>query len=181
YAPITRHAATVTSPDEIGRRTYEAVEVALTPHRGPVFLDYPMDVVFATGEDEIPDRPWPRGPEPDPADVDRIAALLASASCPAALVGSDVYWDGAWEALRAMVETHRLPTFANGLARGLLPADHELAASRTRGMLRSDADLGVVMGRPRHFRVGGGRCGDAAVVHIADHPDRVARHAELPA
>jgi acetolactate synthase I/II/III large subunit len=179
YDSITKRSATVRSIDTVGRSTYEAAELALTPHRGPVFLDYPLDVLFAAGEDEIPDRPWPVGPTPDPDDIARVAALLARAVRPALVVGSDVYWDGAWEALRALVETQRVPTFANGLGRGLLAADHELAASRTRGLLRSEADLVVVVGTPLDFRLSFGQFGDAAVVHVVDHPDRLAGHVAL--
>jgi acetolactate synthase-1/2/3 large subunit len=181
YAPITKRSATVRTVDDIARATYDAVELALSPHRGPVFLDYPLDVLFAEGEGELPDRAWPVGPAPDPDAVARVAALLAGAARPALVVGSDVYWDGAWDALRALVEVQRLPTFANGLGRGLLPADHELAASRTRGLLRTEADLVVVVGTPLDFRLSFGGFGDAAVVHVVDHPDRVAGHVPLAA
>ncbi len=43
-------------------------------------------------------------------------------------------------------------------------------------MLRSDADLVVVVGTPLDFRLSFGRFGDAQVVHIVDHPDQEATH-----
>jgi acetolactate synthase-1/2/3 large subunit len=83
--------------------------------------------------------------------------------------------------LRAFAEAARLPVFANGLGRGLLPADHELAFSRVRGTAFGEADLVVVAGAPLDFRLGFGRFGDARVVHLADAAAGVAGHADLAA
>src|SRR5438132_10193725 len=47
-ASITKTARTVTSTGQIAKELNEAVTFALTPHRGPVFLDFPLDVVFAS-------------------------------------------------------------------------------------------------------------------------------------
>ncbi len=93
------------------------------------------------------------------------------------MAGSDVYWEGAWDSLRNCVETLRLPTFANGLGRGLLPADHELAFSRTRSALRR-ADVVVVVGAPLDFRLSFGDFGEARVIHVVDAPDHRATHVD---
>src|SRR6185503_4339978 len=123
-ASITKSAATVTDPTKAAAMVNDAVTVALTPHRGPVFLDFPLDVIFPTVEAELPDGVQPRGIDPDPDAVERLAALVAGAERPAFVVGSDVYWDGAWDALRRCVETLRVPCWFNGLGRGCLAADH---------------------------------------------------------
>ena len=177
-APITKHAATVTDTASMGRDVHAAVVAALTPHRGPVFLDLPLDVVFGEGEGEVPDAVVPAGLEPDPADVAKAAALIASAERPAVIAGSDVYWGGAWEALQGFVEALRVPTFVNGLGRGCLPADHELAFSRTRGVLKAEADVVVVIGTPLDFRISFGSFGDAKVVHVVDSPEGRASHVQ---
>jgi len=180
-APITKLAVTATTVAECATRTHEAVVAATTPHRGPVFVDFPLDVVFAQGSAALPEAPAVRGPEPDADEVRRAADLLARAERPALIAGSDVWWDGAHEALRAVVEALRVPTFVNGLGRGCLPADHELAFSRTRGLLKGEADLVVVVGTPLDFRLSFGSFGDAQVVHVVDHPDRRAAHATVAA
>ena len=177
-APITKHAATVTDTASMGRDVHAAVVAALTPHRGPVFLDLPLDVVFGEGEGEVPDAVVPAGLEPDPADVAKAAALIASAERPAVIAGSDVCWGGAWEALQGFVEALRVPTFVNGLGRGCLPADHELAFSRTRGLLKAEADVVVVIGTPLDFRISFGSFGDAKVVHVVDSPEGRASHVQ---
>jgi len=73
----------------------------------------------------------------------------------------------------------RVPCFFNGLGRGLLPADHELAFLRTRGVLKKRADLVVVLGTPLDFRLGFGRFGSARVAHVVDAESQAARHVDV--
>jgi acetolactate synthase I/II/III large subunit len=122
----------------------------------------------------------PRGADPDPDQATAVAQLLAMAERPALIVGSDAYWDGAWDALRAAAEHLDVPCFFNGLGRGLLPADHPLAFLRTRGLLKQRADVVVVVGTPLDFRLGFGRFGSAAVCHVVDAAGSSARHVEVP-
>ena len=135
--------ARCTDAELAAKQVHEAAATAMTPHRGPVFLDFPLDV-FGPAEAELPDPVSVAGAEPDPDEVAALGRLLAAAERPAFIVGSDVYWGGAWEQLRAAVEHLRIPCCFNGLGRGCLPADHELAFLRTRGLLKTDADLVVV-------------------------------------
>ena len=176
-ASITKTARTVTSTGQIAKELNEAVTLALTPHRGPVFLDFPLDVVFASDASDVPDGVVPAGPEPDPDDVSRAAALVANAERPVLVAGGDVRADGAWAALRRCVESLRVPTFVNGQGRGCLPADHELAFARTRSFLKQ-ADVVVVVGTPLDFRLSFGSFGAAQVVHVVDHPDSRAGHVD---
>ncbi len=178
-ASITKAAGTITDPARAGAMVAEYASLAWSAHRGPVFLDVPMDVFFSPATGTAP-KVTPTVHEPDPDAVARIAALLAAAERPALIIGSDVYWAGAWDDLRAAVEHLRVPCFANGLGRGCLPADHALAFTRTRGLLKSDADLVVVIGTPLDFRLGFGRFGAAAVAHVVDAPSQVAGHVEVP-
>jgi acetolactate synthase-1/2/3 large subunit len=176
-ASITKAAGTVTGPGEIVKELHEAVTLALTPHRGPVFLDFPLDVVFAADAADVPEAVTPVGPEPDPDDVGRAAAVVAGANRPALVAGGDVWADGAWDALQRCVEALRVPVFVNGQGRGCLPADHELAFARTRSFLKR-ADVVVVVGTPLDFRLSFGSFGAAAVVHVVDHPDGRATHVD---
>ena len=69
--------------------------------------------------------------------------------------------------------------FTNGLGRGTLPADHELAFLRTRGALKQQADLVVVLGTPLDFRLGFGRFGSADVAHVVDAESQRAAHVDV--
>jgi acetolactate synthase-1/2/3 large subunit len=176
-ASITKHSATVGDPAKAAHAAGEAVRNALTPHRGPVFLDFPMDVLFSQAEAELPEPATPAGSPPDPDAVALVAGMIGAAERPALIAGSDVYWAGGWDLLREVAEGYELPCFANGMGRGCLPADHPLSFTRTRGRLKSDADLVVVIGTPLDFRLAFGSFGDAQVVHIADSADLVSHHA----
>jgi acetolactate synthase I/II/III large subunit len=181
-ATITKDARTVARPEEIARDVLAATTAAVTPHRGPAFVDIPMDVIFSPASGTVPEVVPPRtGREPDPDQVAEAARLIAAAERPALIAGTDIYWDGAAEALRRAADALRLPVYANGLGRGCLPADHELAFSRTRGLLKKEADLVVVAGTPLDFRLGFGDFGAAAVVHAVDHPSQRATHRPLAA
>ncbi len=177
---ITKSAVTVKEAGRAGEMVHAAARLAMTPHRGPTFLDFPLDV-FGPSAGELPpvDRYVGRGATPDADAVAGLASMIANAERPAFIVGSDVYWDGAWTELRAAVEHLRVPCFFNGLGRGTLPADHELAFLRTRGLLKQRADLVVVLGTPLDFRLGFGHFGNARVAHVVDAASQVARHVDV--
>jgi acetolactate synthase-1/2/3 large subunit len=180
-ASIAKEATTASSSEQIPVLIDSALRAACTPHRGPTFVDVPLDA-WGTSAVTLPDPPRPEelaGTEPDPDAVGAVAKLVREAARPLLMVGADVFWAAAEDPLREFAETARLPTFANGLGRGLLPADHELFYSRVRGAAFGEADLVIVAGAPLDFRLGFGRFGDARVVHLADAPSGVAEHVDL--
>jgi len=176
---VTKMSDTIFWPHEIAKRTAEAIEVASRPHRGPVFLDFPMDVLFSRAESDI------IGPSPWPIAVgepDATRTLLRDAERPVVLIGSDVWADRAEKESRTLVEWSRVPAFMNGMGRGILPADHDLAFSSARGHAFARADLIIVIGTPLDFRLGFGKFGDdTKVVHIGDDESVIARHVDLDA
>ena len=179
-ASITKQAGTVTDPERAGAQVHEAVRVAVEPHRGPTFLDFPLDV-FGPASGEVPDAGEcdGLGAAPDDAAVVTLATMIAGAERPAFMVGSDVYWDGAWAELEAAAVALGVPCFFNGMGRGVLPADHELAFLRTRGLLKQRADLVVVLGTALDFRLGFGSFGSATVAHVVDAESQRAGHVDV--
>ncbi|RLE24027.1 MAG: acetolactate synthase [Actinobacteria bacterium] len=177
---VTKMAATVTDPEQAGRMVHEAVRTAIEPHRGPTFLDFPLDV-FGPSSGDVPDvgETDGRGVAPDDDAVAQLAALIAKAERPAFLVGSDAYWEGAWDELAAAAANFGVPCFFNGMGRGMLPADHDLAFLRTRGLLKQRADLVVVLGTPLDFRLGFGKFGSATVAHVVDSESQRADHIDV--
>jgi len=181
-APLTKDARTAGTPETVAAEVADALRLAGSAHRGPAFVDIPLDVVFTPADERtVPD--W-REPEPLPVDPDALAlviAALAGAQRPVLVAGTDVWLGGADRQLRALVETARIPVLGNGMGRGLVPADHPLAVSRARGAALGGADLVCVVGTPLDFRLGFGRFGAAEVVHLADSPAGVAAHTPLAA
>ncbi|HEY4401762.1 MAG TPA: acetolactate synthase [Acidimicrobiia bacterium] len=182
-ASITKTAATAPSSEQIPELVDASLRAACTPHRGPAFVDVPLDA-WGTASVTLPDPPRPAelaGAAPDADAIAAVAKLVAEADRPVLMVGADVFWARGEDSLRAFAEAARLPVFANGLGRGLLPADHELAFSRVRGAAFAESDLVVVAGAPLDFRLGFGRFGDARVVHLADSTGGVAAGVDLAA
>lgn len=177
-APVTRYAATATSTEEIPATVAAALRRALTPYRGPVFVDLPIEVVYGTAEVAVPDPEPAPLIEPDSEEVARAAAVLAAAERPVLLVGSDVYAADAAAALREAAEVLQIPVFANGMGRGLLPPEHPLAFAKARRAALGGADVVAVVGAPLDFRLNFGDFGDARVVHIVDSPQRRAEHVQ---
>jgi acetolactate synthase-1/2/3 large subunit len=158
-SPLVKSAETVKETGAIGARTAAALDLAAAPPSGPTFVDYPLDVVFGEAEAGIAD---PVAAEPRPAEgVEEAAALLAGAERPAIMAGTGLYWGHGEDGLRALAEALAIPVFLNGLGRGCLPADHELAFSRARGAGLKGADVALVAGVPIDFRLGfGGSFGE---------------------
>jgi acetolactate synthase-1/2/3 large subunit len=182
-ASITKHAATAGTAAEVAPAVDAALRGARSPHRGPTFVDVPLDAWGPT-DATVPAPPSAEaltGQAPDPDAVAAVADLLGAARRPVFMAGADLYWAGAEAELAALADAVRLPVFANDLARGLLPADHELAFARARALAFDRADVVVVAGTPLDFRLGFGALGEAAVAHLADAPAAAATHVPLAA
>ena len=178
-APLARFAATAGSTGEIPGLIDEALAAALAPPGGPAFVDLPMDHVFSVGPAPSSEpAPLPAagsGPAPDGAALERAVALLRGAERPVVMAGTDLYWGHGEASLRALAEALRIPVFLNGLARGCLPADHELFLSRARSAALKGADVALVIGVPMDFRLGfGGAFGEETEIVVIDRarPER---------
>ncbi len=184
-APISKLARTIPTAAEIAGGFDEAFTLAGSSHRGPVFVDVPMDEFFNQASGVVPDGSPVRGADPDPDAIEAVASLLAAAQRPVLILGTDVWADGAERAALDLVETTGLPAITNGMGRGVIPGGHPLLVTKARSQALNGADLVVVAGTPLDFRLGYGIFGGkddttpARVVHLADSAGQVARHAEL--
>jgi acetolactate synthase I/II/III large subunit len=158
---------------------HEAFVTAGSSHRGPVFVDVPMDELFNAASGPLPSVDGGRGAAPDPDALSEVAELLAGASRPVLILGTDVWADRAEEAALRFVEAAGVPTITNGMGRGVVPGGHPLLVTKARSAALKGADLVVVVGTPLDFRLGYGVFGDAQVVHVADSADQVSGHAAL--
>ena len=110
---------------------------ARTPHRGPTFLDVPLDAWGPTDvgrRRRLPTRRTSRERCRIPMPSRASPKLIGEARAPVLMVGGDVYWAGAEAEALALIERARIPVFANDLGRGVVAADHELAFSRARSV-----------------------------------------------
>jgi acetolactate synthase-1/2/3 large subunit len=184
-APVTKAAGTEHETAKVAAAVHQAFQLASSPHRGPVFLDFSLEAMYGEADADLPvSEPTP-ALAPDEPDVSRIAALLRTARRPVLVLGSDVWLGGAEVAARQAAQELRLPVIANGQARGVLPRGHDLLVTRARSAALRAADLVIVAGTPLDFRLGYGSFGPQAapaqVVHVADTPAGIATHTPLAA
>ncbi len=184
-APVTKRAWTEHETARVAASVDEAFRLATTPHRGPVFVDFPLEAIYGEAAVADPESALFVPVQPDAEDVAAIAGLLAEARRPVLVLGSDVWLGGAETAAQHCAEALRLPVVANGQARGVLPGGHSLLASRARSLAFAEADLVLVVGVPLDFRLRYGSFGPkdapASVVHVADSPGGIAAHCPLAA
>ncbi len=185
-ASVSKLAQTLHTAGDVLAGMHEAFTAAGSSHRGPVFVDVPMDEFFNIAKGELSTVGSLRGADPDTDAIDRIAGLLAGASRPVLILGTDVWADRADEAALRFVEAVGVPVITNGMGRGVIPGGHPLLSTKARSQALGSADLVVVVGTPLDFRLGYGIFGGkeegsspAQVVHIADSPGQLSGHATL--
>jgi acetolactate synthase I/II/III large subunit len=176
--PLTKLAATAGGTEEIPGLVDLAFQAALAPHSGPTFLDFPLDYVFMEAPEQAPgeDAPAPDAtPRASSAAIERAGELLSEAERPVIMAGTDLYWGHGEQQLLALAEALRIPVFLNGLARGCVPADHELFFSRARSQGLKGADVALVIGVPMDFRLAfGAAFGEETEIVVIDvaEPER---------
>ncbi len=184
---ITKLARTIPTAADVLTGFDDAFRAAGSAHRGPVFVDVPMDEFFNSASGTVPDAKTTRQPV-DTDALDRVAGLLRAAARPVLIIGTDVWADGAETSALAFVEALGIPAITNGMGRGVIPGGHPLLVTKARGAALNGADLVVVVGTPLDFRLGYGVFGGpeknhgaepARVVHLADSPAQVSSHATL--
>jgi len=180
--PLCKLATTAQSTAEIPGLVDEALAACLAPHSGPTFLDFPLDYVFMSAADELGEPAGVRAVAADGHELERAAALLSEAERPVIMAGTDLYWGRGEQALLELAETLRIPVYLNGLARGCVPADHDLFFSRTRSYGLGEADVALVIGVPMDFRLGfGGTFGEQTRIVAIDVAEPGRRHPREPA
>jgi acetolactate synthase-1/2/3 large subunit len=179
-APLTRFATTASSAESVAKLVDDALHATVGAPSGVAFVDFPLDHVF--GEAHDPGGPGALATPPASAQVDGDAldaavSLLAAAQRPVIMAGTNVWWGHAETALLAVAMNQRIPVLMNGMARGVVPADHELAFSRARSAALRQADVALVVGVPMDFRLGfGGVFGADTTLIVADRAEPAREH-----
>jgi acetolactate synthase-1/2/3 large subunit len=93
-----------------------------------------------------------RRTRPDPADLERAAAIVAKAQRPLLLVGGGIHVSQAYEALQALAEGHAIPVAHTMSGKGAIACTHPLSAglfgrySRIANELIAASDALIVVG-----------------------------------
>lgn len=191
--PITKWAHRVTHTRRLPDLVAQALRTARSGRPGPVLLEIPIDVLFATADEDVvtvPSTAMTAAPPAPPSEVvDEIIERLAVAERPAIYAGGGAWFAGAEEVLVAFAERAAIPVFMNTKARGMMPAAHPLCGGGFTSlamapMLGADSTdcLLVLGGRLGLFT--GGRSdmvipADAAVIQIDIHAEEIGRNRDI--
>jgi acetolactate synthase-1/2/3 large subunit len=128
--PITKWAHRVTHTERIPDLVAQALRIATSGRPGPVFLELPIDVLFAEVDEArapLPEKIFPDSrPAPAPEATLQAIEWLLEAERPAIMAGGGAFFSGAAPDLLRFAERTGIPVFSNGKAHGLLPSDHPL-------------------------------------------------------
>jgi acetolactate synthase I/II/III large subunit len=125
---ITKARFRVTRPERTAWTMRRAFALAVNGRPGPVYVEIPADVGGVRGA--IP--PYVPGPHPvrsapDPADVERAAALIGRAERPVIVAGGGAVASRAFAEVRAFAERLACPVMTTPCGRGIVTEDHPLA------------------------------------------------------
>jgi benzoylformate decarboxylase len=122
--PYVKYAIEPARAEDVPMALIRAFVTALTPPMGPTFVSIPVD-------DWDRECEWPALPDlslrtmPDPAGIERIAAMLDRAQKPALVIGTGCANSGGWDAAIALAEKAGLTVWsAPYAARETFPEDH---------------------------------------------------------
>ena len=126
--PCTKHNWLVKETDALAATLHEAFHVATSGRPGPVLIDIPKDVQFATGTYQAPVKGGTKRYQPQvKGDLDAITALVAAletAKRPVFYTGGGVINSGkaASQLLRELVDATGIPVTSTLMGLGAYPA-----------------------------------------------------------
>lgn len=135
FAPITRFFARPERIEDIPDAVRGAFAALRAPRPGPAVIELPMDVAAATGAADVPAYVEGCRPAPDPADLRRVARVIARMERPAILAGGNTADADATSELRAFSESLGAPVLFSRLGKGVFPDSHPLSGGHCRGRL----------------------------------------------
>lgn len=125
-----KHNYLVMDVNDLARTIHEAFLIAKTGRPGPVVVDIPKDVQFASGryvsKDGVSKATYAPQTEPHPVAIEDAAALMRKAHKPVFYTGGGVINSGpeATNALRALQKATGFPVTSTLMGLGAFPASH---------------------------------------------------------
>lgn len=127
FRAITRHHEGVRSLDRVSPAVAECLTAIQSGRPRPAYLDFPQDLLNATGDLTITVPTPPLRSMAESALARRATEQLARARRPVIVAGVGVQRAGATAALLALAEALQAPVFETAPGRGAIPGDHPLA------------------------------------------------------
>src|SRR6266571_1612656 len=155
--PCTKWADRVYNLKRIPEQVNYAFQKAMIGKPGPVYLDFPGDILYAKIPEEQVD--WSLSGRPlldsrpmgDERQVAALVAAIGGARQPIILTGSGVIWSQAWDELAELVEQSGIPFYTTPQGRGVLPDDHPYSYLSMRSTAFREADLIIIVGTRMNY------------------------------
>ena len=189
----TKHVDRILNLKRIPQQVNFAIQTAMSGKPGPVYLDFPGDILYQKIEESEVD--WSFAGRPlldsrplgDPRQVAALVAALSTAKQPLIVSGSGVIWSRAWEEMHALVDAAGIPFYTTPQGRGVVPDDHPYSYMTMRSGAFRDADLIIVLGTRMNYIIGHASPprfgGNAVIARIDIDPKEIAtaaRYVDIP-
>jgi thiamine pyrophosphate-dependent acetolactate synthase large subunit-like protein len=191
--PCVKYADRVHNLKRMPQQVNFAFQKALNGKPGPVYLDFPGDVLYMTVEEA--DVDWSycgreiirARPYAEPKALNALVDAIREASQPIIVSGSGVLWSHAWAEMQAFVEKAGIPFYTTPQGRGVVPDDHPYSYLTMRNDAFREADLIIILGTRTNYVIGHALpprfSADARVARIDIDPEEMgnsARNIDLP-
>ncbi len=183
-APYCKYAHNIEHVERIPYYVAQAVQSSIYGRPGPVYLDFPDDIIRGeVEEDEV--QSISRVPEPprtlaDPDAIEGALDALESAEKPLVVVGKGMAWSRAEDEVRAFIERTQLPFLASPMGKGILPDDDPLSVGAARSTALREADVVFLMGARlnwiMHFGLPPRFNKDVRVIQLDINPEEIGRN-----
>jgi thiamine pyrophosphate-dependent acetolactate synthase large subunit-like protein len=156
----TKYVDRVYNLKRIPQQVNFAFQKAMSGKPGPVYLDFPGDVLYTKIDETLVDwsfagRPLLEArPLGDPKQVNKLIDTLAKAKRPIIVSGSGVIWSRAWTEMQALVEKAGIPFYTTPQGRGVVPDDHPCSYLTMRNTAFAEADVIIVLGTRINYIIG---------------------------
>jgi acetolactate synthase-1/2/3 large subunit len=157
--PCTKWSERVYDPARIPELINKAYRISMSGKPGPVYLDFPGDVLYRDVEEDAIEWPEPwdpaarARPHAGARDIERIFGMLEKAERPVIVSGSGIQWSQAEQSLQAFVEQAGIPFYTTPQSRGVIPEDHEYCYLTARSAAFREADLILVIGTRMNYMI----------------------------
>jgi thiamine pyrophosphate-dependent acetolactate synthase large subunit-like protein len=170
-----------------------AFQKAMNGKPGPVYLDFPGDVLYTNVAEADVDwsycgRPILRArPYAEPKALNALVDAINAAQRPIIVSGSGVLWSQAWDEMKAFVEKAGIPFYTTPQGRGVVPDDHPYSYLTMRNDAFREADLIIILGTRTNYVIGHALpprfSADAKIARIDIDPEEMglsARNIDVP-
>ncbi len=188
-----KHADRVHNLKRLPQQINFAFQKALSGKPGPVYLDFPGDVLYTTLDESEVDwsymgRPIIQArPYAEPQALNALVDAIKTARQPIIVSGGGVLWSKAWDEMRQFVEKAGIPFYTTPQGRGVVPDDHPYSYLTMRNDAFRQADLIIVLGTRTNYVINHALPprfpADAKVARIDIDPEEMgmsARNIDLP-